>query len=375
MRQERQRTTTKERMQEVLNDLGVSGSEFEKKCGLAHGFVSRVSSAINRETRAKIKSVYPDLNVDYITFGQGEIHESPDTVKDTIRDRIGQFVEYMNIKKREFTKKTGIADSFLTNMSGNIRKSSLERIYRAYPSLNPDWLEYGEGKMILDAPRERKTDSVQDRIKELIDFLGVTTTSFMAETEINSNSENVTYRTVNKIVNRFPFVNPQWLMHGIGEMYYKKPTAINENLNYAPLVSKKDYPIYPINTSNQDYINSLQKVPYMEEQETQGNVVAFEVFGDKMNDGTTNSYLDGDLILCRELSISSFCTMPLPFEHYDFVIVNQNGVHVRRIINHNVERACITLHCLNTFYIDEVVDLNNIKKLFVVVTKTSKKKR
>ena len=49
------KSTTKERMQEVLMVLGVSATEFENNCGLAHGFVSRVTREITKKTRAKIK--------------------------------------------------------------------------------------------------------------------------------------------------------------------------------------------------------------------------------------------------------------------------------------------------------------------------------
>ena len=222
MTQERQRGTTKERMQEVLSYLGVSASEFENRCGLAHGFVRRVTREITKKTRAKIKETFPYLNIEYIALGVGGITEELGAARETMKDRIKQFVESQNITKKEFVQKTGIADSFLSNMSENIRSTSREKILRAYPKLNPEWLFYGEGNMLLDAPIEKSIGSLSDRVERLIEFLGITKTAFMAETGISSNFKNATNKTIDKIVRRYPFVNAQWLMDGTGRMYYTK---------------------------------------------------------------------------------------------------------------------------------------------------------
>lgn len=75
-------------MQEVLSFLGITASEFENRCGLAHGFVSRVSREITQKTRARIKAVYPDLNNDYIAFGVGGIIEVPGVARETLKERM-----------------------------------------------------------------------------------------------------------------------------------------------------------------------------------------------------------------------------------------------------------------------------------------------
>ena len=222
MKQTRQRGTAKERMQEVLSFFGVSASEFENRCGLAHGFVRNASREISKKTRAKIKEVYPNLNIEYIAMGVGEITEEPGVTRETMKDRIRQFIEVQNITKKEFIHKTGLAESFISRMSDNIRSTSSERILRAYPKLNPEWLFYGEGNMLLDTPIEKSTDTVTDRVERLIEFLGITRAAFMAETGITSNFKNATTKTIDKIVKRYPFVNVQWLMDGTGRMYYTK---------------------------------------------------------------------------------------------------------------------------------------------------------
>lgn len=56
---ENKRSTTKERMQEVIMVLGVTASEFENNCGLAHGFVARVTREITKKTRQENKNCLP----------------------------------------------------------------------------------------------------------------------------------------------------------------------------------------------------------------------------------------------------------------------------------------------------------------------------
>ena len=217
-----QRSTTKERMQEVLGAIGVSSTEFENKCGLAHGFVARVTREITKKTRAKIKAVYPELNIDYIALGIGDIFESPEIARETIKERLMQFIASQNITKKEFAQKVGVSDSFITNMSESVRSTTRERILRAYPKLNPEWLWYGEGEMLLNNPRKKSVETLSDRVKRLIEFLGITTTAFKARTGITSSLKNATNNTIEKIVMSYPFINPIWLMEGAGEMYYSR---------------------------------------------------------------------------------------------------------------------------------------------------------
>lgn len=365
IRQERQRGTTKERMQEVLLALNVSATEFENNCGIGHGFVARVSRVINKSTRIKIKLAYPKLNIEYIATGVGDIFVKEGETYDTIKDRLKSFLEQMNVGRKDFSERTGISEALLSNMTDNLRSTSLEKIYRAFPMLNPEWLEYGDGDMIIEKEETASEDTAPNRVRKLIDFLGITTQAFRSEVDVRAFSDNVTKRTIDKIVKRYPFVNPLWLMHGTGEMYYGKPAIAD--LAYAPLVTKDDYPNYFANLTEKGYIESLQKVPYIQGQEIAGNIMAFEIIGEKMNDGTVNAYVDGDIVLCRELSVPSLCNESLPREFKDYVIVREDGIHIRQILNHNIERANITVHCTNSYYPDEELGLNDVKKLFVII--------
>lgn len=365
---ENKRSTTKERMQEVLMVLGVSASEFENKCGLAHGFVARVTREITKKTRQKIKTAYPNLNIEYIATGVGEVFIQQGETHDTIKDRLNTFLKHMDIGRKEFNRRTGISGTLLSNMSDNLRNSSLERIYRAFPMLNPEWIEYGEGDMIIDAKQKKAKDTPLDRIGKVIDFLGITTMAFMSETKVTTFNENITKRTIDKIVKRYPFINPLWLMHGTGQMIETPPKSLNTKLSYAPLVPQRAFAGYLHGLEDDEYIDTLDKIPYIEDDETRGNVVGIEVSGDSMFDGTSEGYSDGDIVLAKEVQLDN-----IAFRHYDFVIVHKTGILIKRIIK--AENGSITIHSLNSSYGDVVLDASDILKIFVVVMKISRPRR
>ena len=365
---ENQRSTTKERMQEVLMVLGVSASQFETNCGLAHGFVARVTREITKKTRTKIKMAYPKLNVEYIATGIGEIFIQEGATYDTIKDRLKAFLGHMNIGRKEFAQKTGVSETMLSNMSDNLRKTTLERIYRAFPMLSQEWLEYGEGEMISEK-RERKSRTTPlDRITEVISFLGITTTAFLAETKIGAMKDNITKRTIDRIVKRYPFINPLWLMHGTGNMIDTPPKNVVEKFSYAPLVSQRAFAGYLSGFADPEYMDSLDRIPYVEDAETKGNIVAIEVSGDSMDDGTTESYRNGDVVLAKEVSLDN-----IQFRKYDFVIVHKTGILIKRITK--IGNGTMTIHSLNRDYGDIDLSLSDILKIFVVTTRISKQRR
>ena len=365
---EKQRSTTKERMQEVLMVLGVSATEFENRCGLAHGFVARVTREITKKTRVKIKTAFPKLNIEYIALGVGDIFVEEGQTLSTIKDRLMMFLESMHVGRAEFQKRSGVSATLLSNMSDNLRNSSLERIYRAFPMLNPEWLEYGEGEMITEEKTTQRRETPLDRINKVIEFLGITTQAFLAETGLSNIKDNATKRTIDKIVKRYPFVNPLWLMHGTGQMMDTPQKATTVKFSYAPIVSQRAAAGYLSGFADDDYLDTLEKIPYIEDEETKGNVVAIEVSGDSMNDGSAECYRDGDIVIAKEVSLDN-----ISIHRRDFVIVHRTGILIKRI--EKLTNKEITLHSLNQEYGDITLDTADILKIFVVTTRVSKARR
>ena len=65
-----------------------------------------------------------------------------------IKKRILQFVDYLNISKREFYAKTGISRGTLDNNSG-ITEDILTKIFANFSEISPLWLITGEGSMLI----------------------------------------------------------------------------------------------------------------------------------------------------------------------------------------------------------------------------------
>ena len=77
-----------------------------------------------------------------------------------------------------------------------------------------------------------------------------------------------------------------------------------------------------------------------------------------MNDGTEDSYLEGDRLLCREIKRELWIDSKLHIRKWDFVIVHKEGVLIKRIVEHNVENGTITVHSLNPIYPDKIINLS-----------------
>lgn len=84
--------TFRERLHFFIKEhLMISMSQFEKKCGLSNGIISKVSYELHPKSLAKIKRTYPKLSVDWLRTGKGDMLEcdctnSINVSNSTIRD-------------------------------------------------------------------------------------------------------------------------------------------------------------------------------------------------------------------------------------------------------------------------------------------------
>jgi hypothetical protein len=68
----------KERLMKFLNFLEISQKKFEENCNLSNGFVDKVGDSIREANLKKISSVYPDLNINWLKTGEGEMLRNND---------------------------------------------------------------------------------------------------------------------------------------------------------------------------------------------------------------------------------------------------------------------------------------------------------
>ena len=226
------------------------------------------------------------------------------------------------------------------------------------------------------------------RVQYIMDQEGMNKNSFSAAIGINNNvtitriineKRNPSRATCQKIIDRFPQYRFEWLFKDEGDKTHpvappKAPPIesevvplVSNHIINVPLVNQYAQAGYLCGFQDADYMTTLPSLPFIIDHEAKGNYVAFEVRGDSMNDGTEDSYLEGDRLLCREIYPHLWVDSKLHIRKWDFVIVHEDGILVKRIIEHDVENHTITIHSLNDMYPDRIIDLAEVRQIFNVI--------
>lgn len=197
-----------------------------------------------------------------------------------------------------------------------------------------------------------------------------------------SGKRNIGKSVLDKILDKLPEINANWLLTGEGSIrkfanpkIQEATPVVAEHVMQVPLVNQYAYAGYANGYGDSEYIDSLPTLPFIVDHEAQGHYVAFEVKGDSMNDGSEESYLEGDRLLCREIQRHLWAEYKLHYRKWDFVIVHMEGVLIKRIIDHDVENHTITIHSLNPMYTDKVIDLCEVRQIFNVIELSRTRRR
>lgn len=206
----------------------------------------------------------------------------------------------------------------------------------------------------------------------------VTITRILNEKRKPSNS------TIDKILKAFPKYSRKWLTEGVGDplipdaeyMAYKIECspALDTNVMMVPLVNQYVHAGYMSGYADEEYVETLPKIPWIVDKEYKGRYISFEVKGDSMDDGLKHSYEQGDILLCREIN-PDYWKCKLHIHQWDaFVIVHKtDGIVVKQIIDHDVEKGIITVHSFNPIYEDYKIDLREVAQIFNVVKQQKNK--
>lgn len=81
-----------------------------------------------------------------------------------IKERMLEFIERMNLTKKDFELASGLSNGYLNNCKGNVGAAKLEGILSAYPQLNRTWLLTGEGEMLVDATEVVAAEEVKSDV-------------------------------------------------------------------------------------------------------------------------------------------------------------------------------------------------------------------
>lgn len=70
----------KERLLYFINSIGIEKSVFERNTGLSNGFVDKTSNKTRSKSLENISNTYPQLNIDWLKTGEGEMLKSKENI-------------------------------------------------------------------------------------------------------------------------------------------------------------------------------------------------------------------------------------------------------------------------------------------------------
>lgn len=73
--------SVRNRFLEYIQYKELNKNKFEKVCGLGAGYVSNISKGLGESGYEKISKAFPDLNMIWLTFGDGEMLKENETEK------------------------------------------------------------------------------------------------------------------------------------------------------------------------------------------------------------------------------------------------------------------------------------------------------
>lgn len=224
--------------------------------------------------------------------------------------------------------------------------------------------------------------TINERIKMILEAKNLSVNAFskaldMPQVTVNNyvkGNRKISFELIERIAQVYPDISKKWLLSGEGDMVESdRPPSnevvpyINPRRNGIPLVSQYAYAGYLSGYADQEYMDSLPIVDFTPDREMTGNWLAFEVRGDSMDDGSRESYCQGDIVITREVKPYLWKDSKLHIHRRDFVIVHEEGILIKRIIDHDVDRHLITIHSLNPDYSDRIIDLAQVRKIFSIV--------
>ena len=250
--------------------------------------------------------------------------------------------------------------------------------------------------------------TINDRVKKIVDASGKSVRAYaefagIAQTTLNDCIKGISepkFGLIDRIVNAEPNVNPDWLLMGRGDMFLteekyershfsvgeeQEPYFINSSgVKYfelpngkfrmrVPMIPVKAYAKYIDEYRDAEFVNDLDEVEFIVDKIGLGRYYAFEIKGDSMDDGSKRSISDKDIVLARELSMDHWRDKLHNDEYPFWVIVLDNTVVCKQIVDQDLERCEIVCHSLNGSpeYADFKLSMNDVRQLCNIVARQS----
>jgi len=253
--------------------------------------------------------------------------------------------------------------------------------------------------------------SIIERIKEIIRNESISVEAFSKETGISrytldsmfKKGTNPSFENLSKIISVYTQYSLEWLMKGKGEMFARNPADLDDiksseessaleqpffrstsgvcyyempNGKYrmrVPLIPAKAYAKYVDDYRDVEFLNDLEEVEFVVDKIGLGKYFAFEIKGDSMDDDSKRSICDRDIVLARELRQDLWQSKLHNEEFPYWIIVLDNTIVCKQIVEHDVEHCEIVCHSLNPSpeYADFKLSLNDVRQLCNIVARQS----
>lgn len=241
------------------------------------------------------------------------------------KDRLLEFLKYLNIGQGAFEKKVGISNGYISKIKESIGSNHINKISSIYPELNITWLLNGEGEMLNTSSGD------------------------------SSNDKNLPYTVTKSGIEYYKFGDTKFMMK-------------------VPFVPIQAYARYVDEYRDADTYEGPDYFYFPVDQVFHGKYRAFEIKGDSMDNDTKKSLSNGDVVLGRDLGCDLWKS-PLHINDYpNWIIVLDNTIICKQIIKHNIGNGEIICHSLNSdpAYADFSLNLNEVRELYniVMVTRT-----
>lgn len=249
---------------------------------------------------------------------------------------ITALIDYLKLNVSKFEREVGAGASTISkaiDRNTTLGFGTIRKILDKYPNVNKEWLETGEGKMLLSEPAK----AVRSPFRDAVD-LGAW------------DEEDA------KEVHR----GKEFIDLGNGKY-----------LLYTPLVPHTASMGYLKGYSDPEWLQELPQHAITVDKIPFGTYRTFIARGDSMRDGTERSILPNSKVTGRVIRQDLYRDSKLHLHKFQlFVIVHKEGITIKEITNHDVEKGLITIHSWNPDkkeYPDMELELKDVLQLLNVI--------
>lgn len=361
-----------QRLSEYLNFKSLTYKDFERVCGLSNGTAARLRVTTRKSTFDRIAN-RSDINIGWLLTGEGEMLRKEYVGEQSVelKERISTFIAYSGKNISELSRFVGFKTpqalrELLAGNTKTLSESALHKISTAYPEINVDWLQTGEGEMLRKEFCNEQSVEIKDRLKHYLTFKKLSVREFERLCGLSNGvasriSKSTNPSTLRRIENNSD-LNIDWLLTGEGEMLRKEYAGETEDVGTAE-EAKTRVPLIPASAFAGSVKGFAAEAHMLDRCEminspVAGAEMAIPITGDSMEP----EYPDGSLAYIRKINDAAF----IPWGH-TVILDTENGAFIKKIYPDNDNESYVWARSINPSYPPMHIPTNSIHNIFRVL--------